>query len=215
VQVTITIQHLQLFFAPILGISEGTVNATAIAAVSPPAGATGLFPMAIGSCLFNLYWDSVNNAPQLDPTTGQPYDLQFTSVYSGGSGASCTSGQWTSFQTDANNVQFMRNLIQNGNSVPLFIGDKIWIQPGTEATIYDSVPTNVNVAVPVVDNVGDTHSYQTVVAIAGFHITGVVKHGNQSYITGHFINPATLPGLNPGSGTGTPLGAYTPPFLVK
>lgn len=215
VQATITIQHLQLFFAPILGISEGTVNATAIAAVSPPTGGTGLFPMAIGSCLFNLFWDSVNNTPKLDPATGKPYVLEISSVYAGGAGASCNSGQWTSFQTDADDVPFIRNLIANGNSTPISIGDSIWIQPGTKTTVFDSVPTNVNVGVPVVDSVGDTHSFQTVVAIAGFHITSVVKHGNKSVVTGNFVPPSTVPNLNPGNGTGTPYGAYTSPFLVK
>ncbi|MGC8775179.1 MAG: TadG family pilus assembly protein [Chlorobaculum sp.] len=215
VQVTITLSHLKFFFAPILGIPEGTVHATAIAAVSPPTGGTGLFPMAIGGCLFNLFWDSVNNTPKLNPATGQPYEVEVYSVYSGGAGASCNSGQWTSFQTDANDVPFIRDLIKNGNSIPLSIGDSIWIQPGTKTTIYGSVPTNVDVAVPVVDNVGATHSHQTVIAIAGFHITGVVKHGNKSVVKGHFIPQSMVSNLHPGNGTGTPYGAYTPPFLVK
>jgi hypothetical protein len=204
---------LQLLFAPILGISDSDVQASAIAVIAPPTGGTGMFPMAITGCMFNLFWDSDTNSPRLDPDTNEPYLLDISSIYSGG----CTSGQWTTYTTDANNVPIVRDLIEFGNTTAVNIGDRIWIQPGVKATLYDTVEAlsvGRDVAVPVVANV-ETHSQQPVVAIAGFHIESVQKHGNKSYVTGHFINPKTIPGLTPGTGNGVQYGALTPPILVK
>jgi len=210
VHARVSLSGLKLYFAPILGISDSDVHADAIAVIAPPGGGTGMFPMAINSFMFNLFWDSTTNKPKLDPKTGRPYVIDISSVYS----CNKTSGQWTSFADDANNVPAIRELLANGNPTNLKIGDNIWIQPGTKATLYSDVPTNIDVAIPVVNNV-DTHSFQPIVAIAGFHIDSSTKHGNKSYIEGHFIDATIISSLNPGNSNGLPLGAYTPPLLVE
>jgi Flp pilus assembly protein TadG len=214
VHATISITGLKLFFAPIFNITEkDVIHASAIGVIAPPAGGTGMFPMAINSQMFNLFWNSGTNGPKLDPNTGQPYVVDISSVYSG----NVTSGQWTSLLLDTNNVPDVRDLLDNVNTTTganIKIGDKIWIEPGVKATLYDSVPTNIDVTVPVVDNV-ETHSEQTVVAIAAFHIDSSTKHGNKSYVEGHFIAKATFGTTNPGNGTGVAYGAYTPPILVQ
>ncbi len=206
---------LQLFFAPILGIAQSDVQASAIAVIAPPGSGTGLFPMAINSAMFNLYWDSGTNKPKLDPSTGKPYVIDIVSIY--GADDDITSGEWTSLLHDSNNVPTIRTLLDNvntSNGDNVKVGDSIWIQSGAKATLFDSVPTNIDVALAVVDNV-ETHSQQTVVAIAGFHIGSSIKHGNKSYVEGWFINNANVGTTNPGTGNGTPYGAYTPPMLVQ
>lgn len=210
---------LHLFFAPFLGFDESNVQATSIAVIAPPGGGTGMFPMAINKTMFDLFWDSTNNIPKLD-STGKLYEIKLSSVYSG----NITSGQWTSFQTDKDDVPTVRDLIRDGNTTSVSIGDLIWIEPGVKSTIYNTKEGNKNtplseligkdVAVPVV-NVVETHAQEQVVAIAGYHIQSVYQNGSHSYITGYFVDLSTIPGLNPGNGNGTYYGAYTPPKLVQ
>ncbi len=217
VSITITYFGLKLFFAPLFNafrflnadFNERNIHATAIAVAAVPANGTGMFPMALSSCIYSIYWNSATNTPKLDPTTNKAYVININSVYSGG----CNSGQWTSFSLDKNDVPTIRELIANGNSDELKINDPIWIQPGVKATIYDSVPLNIDVTIPVVDNV-TTHSEVPIVAIAGFHIESVKKTGNPKYVTGYFIDPKIFPSLNPGSGASS-LGALSRPVLVK
>ena len=218
INVTVTLP-LNLFFAPIWGINQKTVQASATAMIAPPASGTGMFPMAINKKMFDLYWNSDNNSPELD-STGKPYEIDISSVYSG----NIISGQWTSFQNDYNDVPTVRDLIQTGNTTSVSIGDWIWIEPGVKTTIYNTKEGNKNtpllpligtdVALPVVNSV-DTHTKVQVVAIAGFHLESVYQKGNKSYIIGHFIDPTTIPNINPGTGNGTQYGAYTPPALVE
>jgi len=78
--------------------------------------------------------------------------------------------------------------------------------------LYSEVPVGQDVALFVVDDVV-TDSFQPIVAIAGFHISGYNQGGK--YVTGHFIDSASIGTTNPGTGNGVPYGAYTPPSLVE
>jgi len=201
----------KFLFAPVFGITERNITASAIAVLPAPGGGTGIFPMVIGSFMFDHYWDSATRCPRLDPATGKPYllDISIGSVYFGGD-----SGTWTTFTTQDNDVTTVRQLIAQGNPTNLSIGMETWIQTGVKDALFNDVPTNKDVAVFVVDNV-NPGTWQPIVAIAGFHITGTGKTHGKSYIQGQFIENVLIGTTNPGSGNGLPLGAYTPSILVE
>ena len=199
---------VSFFFAPLFGVKSGAVSATAVAVASAPGyiGAGGLFPVAMGQCVFNQYWNAQTGAPTTDPSTGQPYEFQ---IGSGASYGGCEAGQWTSFQTDANDVPTVRSLMQNGNPTPLAIGDSIWIEPGVKTTLYSSVPVPADVLVPVVQDVmsGTT----TIVAFAEFHIDASVG-GSGKYIQGHLETGFAISAATAQSGPY--YGAYVPARLA-
>ncbi|MFP3563333.1 TadG family pilus assembly protein [Paraburkholderia sp. SIMBA_030] len=204
---------VRFFFAPLFGVDNGAVTATAVAVVSAPGyvAAGGLFPVAIGKCIFDQYWNAQTGSPKLDPSTGQAYTFQFGngSLYGG-----CAAGQWTSFQLNTNDVPSVRGLIDNKNPTALGIGDSIWIQNGVKTTIYSSVPSNVDVLIPVVQTVPTSGSSSTapIVGFAAFHIDSG-NGGNGKYIQGHLtagVKIATSTGKS-----GPYYGAYVPPRLAE
>jgi hypothetical protein len=197
-----------LWFGGFAGFKEAPVSASAIALVSGPGavGAGSLFPVAITKCLYDKYWDTTKMRPKIDPGTGKPYTFKIGSAYHYDA---CSSGQWTSFQVDSNNVPTIRDLIESGNPSPIAIGDKIWIQPGTKNTIYGSVPSNTDVLIPVVVEL-DTHTYEPVVAFAAFHIDFAVG-GSGKYIQGHFTTNVRV--QEGARGIGPYYGAFIPPRL--
>ncbi|SAL82369.1 hypothetical protein AWB74_06246 [Caballeronia arvi] len=200
---------VSFFFAPLFGVVSGPVAATAVAVVSAPGYVApgGLFPVAIGKCIYDQYWDAQTGAPKVDPSTGQVYTFQFGNGQTYGGG--CAAGQWTSFQTDNNDVPTVRGLISSGNPVGLGIGDSIWIESGVKATIYDSVPTNTNVLIPVVQQVSSSNA--AIVGFAAFRIDSVNKSGK--YIQGHLITGYKI---TAGTGQSGPYyGAYVPPRLAQ
>jgi Flp pilus assembly protein TadG len=216
VQVTVTRAKNQnggeiaLYLGSLLNLSSVPGHATAVAVVAAPStvDSGGLFPVVIDQCIFNLYWDSATNEPKIDPSTGQPYEIEITNgqLY----GGSCDAGQWTSFLINANNVPTISNLIANGNPSPLSIGDSIWIEPGAKDALYASVPTNVTVVMPVATQI-DIKTYVPIVAFAAFHIDNSVG-GSGKYIQGHFVAGYTL--TTGASGVGPTYGAYTAPRLA-
>lgn len=202
---------LNLLFAPVLGIADSNVEASATAVIAPPAGGTGLFPFVIGMKMLDHFWDINTSSPVL--VNGVAPTINLGSIYTF-DGEKVLSGQWTTFQSNVKNpdVPFMRNLIDNGNTTELSIGDNTYIQPGAKATLYREVPVGTTVGMFIVDEV-DTNAFVPIVAIAAFHIDGYSQGGK--YITGHFVDAAIIPGLEPGDGSGGLYGAYTPPILVK
>ncbi len=206
---------LNLLFGAFLGSPTKDIHAVATASAYPPGYAArgALFPLVIGRCMYDLFWDFSARRPRIDPSTGQPYEVKIGSVYGGGA---CMSGEWSTFDTVLNDVPAVLDLIANGNKTPLRIGDPTYIQSGVKDAVYNSVPINKDVAVLVVGNV-TTGSYQPVMAMAAFHITGVTKEGGKSYISGHFGDGLKAVGLSAGSGGGLDLGAETgvPAILIQ
>ena len=202
---------LRLFFAPIFGIAESNMQASAIAILPLPGAGKGVFPMVIGKHMLDKYWNSTTRTPILE--NGNPPTLRIGTIYQI-NGASVLSGQWTTFTTEAKDVSTIRGIIAHGNSAELSIGDNIFIQPGVEATLYRDaeLPVGKDIAVFIIDDVVP-NSYQPIVAIAGFHITG--GNQGQKYIEGHFIENVSIGTTNPGSGNGVPYGAYSPSILVQ
>jgi len=203
---------LTLLFAPIFGESYAEISATAMALISPPEQVApgALFPTAMASCLFSYYWDTTAGKPKIDPATGKPYVFKIGSAYHY---PPCSSGEWTSFQVDSNNVGTIRNLIASGNPGSLSIGQSIWVETGSKAALYADVTYPKDVLVAVVGNV-DTHSFQSIVAFAPFHITNSVG-GSQKYVEGYFIDDYKGSLTDIGSGGGIDYGVYTPPNLAE
>jgi len=207
---------LPLVLAPIIGINTMPISATAVAVISAPGYAApgALFPTAISKCLYTAYWNATTGQPVSDPATGRPQEFSIGSTYHyPGCAASVGSGQWTSFQYNVQDVTSIRNLIANGNPLPLNIGDTTWIQSGVKNTIYNSVPAPADVLLPVVNSL-DTGSPVPIVGFAPFHIDGAVN-GSNPYIYGHFIAGYKAPSASGGSGAATYYGAVTAPSLAN
>lgn len=206
---------LELVFGSILGSPTKDIHAEATAAAYPPgyAAAGSLFPIVLGSCMYDLYWDQAARRPRIDPSTGKPYQVLIGSTYGGGS---CYSGEWSTFNGLLNDVPAVVSLITSGNTVPIRVGDPTYIQSGVKDAVYNSVPINKTVAVPVVKQVV-TGSYQAVTAIAAFQIEGVKRIDGKSYISGYFTAGLKSTGLSAGSGGGQYLGAQTgaPSILIR
>lgn len=199
---------LSLAFGALLGVPSVAASATAIAVAAPPGTvAGGLFPVALGQCLYQTYWDSSTNQPKIDPSTGKAYEFQIGSDYAYGGG--CDAGQWTSFTSVANDVPTIRGLIENGNPTSLSIGDHIYIQPGAKTTLYSSVPSNTVIYVPIVSKIV-TKTFQPIVAFAAFYVDYAVG-GSGKYISGHFLTGYNIP---QSSGVGPGYGGYVPPRLA-
>lgn len=190
------------FLSRLFGVTDIPMNAVAVAIVSGPSQALpgGAFPVVISECMYNLYWDSENNQPKLaDATTnpagdgsitqtiGEPWLFNAISSYHA---PNCWSGQWTSFKEVQNNVTVTRDLIENGNPVPVGTGDDVWLQPGTKASLYNDVDdcsargdTSCEYRnVLVVTDTDDTHEFSQVVAVACVRILQA-DGGSQKSIT--------------------------------
>ncbi|WP_246541508.1 pilus assembly protein TadG-related protein [Collimonas antrihumi] len=210
------------------GGSDVPMTAKAVAVISSPGSVVpgALIPVAINQCMFDQYWDSVKGQPVLfksgdvDPyglsKLGQPWEVRIGSSYHY---PSCESGQWTSFQQNANDVPTVRDLIANGNPTALNITDNTWIQPGTKDSLYNSLssqyptPPGADVTVVVVNQPSgwSTNTQTPIVGFAGFHIDDI-QGGSGKYIQGHFIQGAISSGS---SGVGPYYGTYTPPRLAQ
>lgn len=206
---------LELVFGNVLGSPTKDIHAEATAAAYPPgfAAVGSLFPIVLGSCMYDLYWDYAKRTPKIDPVTKKPYQVMIGSTYGGGT---CYSGEWSTFNGQLNDVPAVEALIKGGNTVPIRVGDATYIQSGVKDAVYNSVPVNKAVAVPVVKKVV-TGSYQPVVAIAAFQIEGVTRIGGKSYISGYFTAGLKSTGLSAGGGGGQYLGAQTgaPSILIR
>jgi hypothetical protein len=203
---------LTLFLASVLGVPALSLGASAVAAISVPGtvSAGSLFPFALTRCAYDNYWDSINGKPVKDPITGDPQEFEIGKMEN-----KCFTGQWTTFDININSVDGARELIAKGNPVGMSIGNNTWIQPGTKAALYDSVPVPSDVLLPVVGELNETKKgNEPIIAFAPFHITKVVKTGSEKYVKGHFIENYKAPGTGAGPGGGLPSGAFVPPFLV-
>ncbi|MDE1981314.1 MAG: hypothetical protein KGI81_03145 [Betaproteobacteria bacterium] len=220
-------KQVKLYFAPIFGMSNANVSATATAIVQSPTtmgqGALNV-PMAIGSCMFSQYWDSENNAPKVDPRTNQPYVFNIGSSYaynSGGEGESnCTSGQWTPLSNSQDNSDStIQHCFQDGNSTTLEANkDQIWLQNGDKNNLYDYVNNCSEsgnrsceyATVPVVQTV-NPGSEQKITAMACLHIISATG-GSGKYVTAQMSNGCTPTNA---SGSGTSYGVVAPPKLAQ
>lgn len=159
--------------------------------------------------MYQNYWNASTGQPNTD-ASGNPIEFTMASAYHAGP---CVSMQWTSFQTDANDVPTVRNLLANGNPTQMNIGDNTWIEPGTKTTLFSSVPYPADVLLPVVVDL-TTHAAVPIVAFAPFHIDSSTG-GSCKCIQGHFITNYKANTGSAGAGNGPYYGAYTPAMLAQ
>ncbi len=222
VEVDIT-KQVQLYFAPVFGMHTTNVSAKAIAVVQAPTAATINAPIAIGSCMYSMYWNTTSNQPIDDPATNQPYVFEIGSSYAYGSGGklggTCSTGQWTPLSSSEDNSdRLLQNIINYGSPNPVSTGDNLWLQTGDENNLYNLV-NNCSEAgnriceyatVPVVGSV-TPGSMQTVSALACLHIISAVG-GNSKYVLVQMSTGCTPTNA---SGSGTNYGVVGPPRLAQ
>ena len=202
-------------FWSILGIEQ---QVTAIAAPSSPGlmQPGGMFPLAMAQCMYDTYWDRsvYPPRPRIDPVTGKPYVFKIGSGYHYGT---CSSGEWTALLNDANDVGTIRQLIAQGNPVSLAMGQNIWIEPGSKATLYQTVRgcsaagdrSCEYVVVPTVTQT-DNHALSPITGFACLHILDA--NSGQKYVMAEMSNRcnSSLSG-----GAGPNYGVLQPPSLVQ
>jgi len=209
---------VRTFFArfwQVLGIAQ---QVSAVAAPTSPGLMLpgGLFPLAMAQCLYDTYWNGsvYPPTPRLDPATGQPYVFNIGSGYHYGL---CSSGEWSALLDDKNDVGYIRQLIAQGNPVDLALGQSIWIEPGTKATLYQTTKacsaagdrSCEYVVVPTVTQT-DNHALSPITGFACLRILDA--NSGQKYVQVQMSNrcSSTLSG-----GVGPNYGVLTPPGLVN
>lgn len=209
-----------LFFMKVLDaakVSAPVSSRPAVAVSGPPASVAPnlLFPMALSKCMT----DDIFSRPESE----WPNPVNINSPYGAG-GPECYSGQWTSFKLDTNDVPTIRDLMENGNPDPLAVGDEIWIEPGSEATLFQTnkwtpplPPGGMDVVMAIVDSEAtplNIKGERTITGFATFHIDGTVATGVDKYVYGHFVGYSdTYPtGTSAGGGSSNTI---TPPLMVQ
>ncbi|MCP3023398.1 TadG family pilus assembly protein [Cupriavidus basilensis] len=214
---------VSLLLAPIFGMRGGALQASAVAVIAGAGnvGAGVLFPMAINSCMYDLYWNKTTGQPVVD-SSGNPIVIDIDTSYPVPA-RTCLSAEWASFnssgQTNAStSASAIKNLITGGNANPVSIGNSttVNISNGVDASVYNTFTNTypnlpVIVYIPVVSNVTPGSNNVPVVAFAAFQITKVNKNGSHSYIEGNFVANQRIPGAG---GVGPYYGAYVPPRLA-
>lgn len=204
------------FFARIWGRRTQPLSATAIAGPTSPSTLDSgmVFPFVMTQCMFDTYWNasSFPPGPHSNPATNRPYVFQLGSAYHYGA---CSSGEWTSFLSDDNNVPTIRDLIASKNPSALNIGQRTWVQTGTKTALFQttaacSAAGNRRcefVVVPVVQNV-DTHNNATILAFACMRIRNAAPHYIEAEMSTQCPTPAS-------GGFGTTYGIVSPPSLFR
>lgn len=221
---------VQSILAGVLGISSSLLSATATAALSSPgtAGTGSLFPVAVAKCMYDNWWDSSAGQPKLATAVtvpgfdlpqviGQPYRFKISSSYKAGA---CESGQWSSLTVNNSSATFIRQLLSTRNTSPLQVGASIWIQTGSQTTLYADVNSCSAagngkceyVMMPVVNSVA-SNSNVPIVGLACVRILSATG-GSGKYIVGQMsADPVKCQSLSSG-GFGPNYGMTLPPRLV-
>jgi hypothetical protein len=85
------------------------------------------------------------------------------------------------------------------------------VETGSKTALYGDVVFPKDVLVAVIGSV-DTHSHQSIIAFAPFHIINSVG-GSGKYIEGYFMDNYTGSLTDIGNGGGIDYGVVTPPAL--
>jgi Flp pilus assembly protein TadG len=170
---------VQFFFGSFVGKESSDLTVQTLAALpgGPSSSGSGsAFPLAAPETWVKNNWNNQNL-------------FKMYSDYHDDNG-----GQFTTFKQPLNNVPDVRNLIDNGNPDTVTIGDKIYIQPGTEASLYGHLRDCIGrtVLIPVVADDFQTHNYTPVKGFVAFYITNANQ--GQKWVEGHFVKDYVAPG---------------------
>lgn len=207
------------FFSRIWGIFSIPLTVTAVAGVTSPGTIEqgGLFPLVANQCIYDTYWNQLSSppGPRLD-SFGQA-EVLVLKAFDDKKADPCKTFQWSSLLTDNNDVQTFKDLVTNRNPVSISIGDRIWIEPGDKATLFDSVndcSAALNkkceyVTLPMVNSIA-AHQDVPVSSFSCARILSASKSAKS--IT---IQLSTTCPQPPSGGVGPNFGAVSPPSLLR
>jgi Flp pilus assembly protein TadG len=179
IQVTLS-RDVSLYLAPLVGVtSPKRVRATATAILPEIYGVTGTPPIAVA-------WDVVYNTvgeTQVVDASEQDIKIQSNKGLAG----------W--FNLDGGNsvpsVRIAAPLIAEPNGIST--GSKVYMVPGTKATLTNLVTAGETIIVPVVQNNFEQKHYYPIIGWAAFTVDSI---GSNS-MTGHFVDKYFAPNTNP------------------
>ncbi len=210
--VKVTVQKIQggsgssapvaTFFASVMGITSLDAKASAVAMMSPPTTVDykDTWPFALPWTWVNNHWK--DNPPLSFAVAAQQH------VESG--------GQWTPLKEQISGAQYIDSQLLGTNTGSLTVGDKIWVQTGERASVYNTALNNCigqTRYIPVVPDNFQTGAFNEVLAYVPFEITNVIGSGNNPTIIGHFV-PGWISHRAKGGG-GKNFGDLMPPKLVN
>jgi len=205
------------FLARIWSVQGVAISTRAVAGRVAPGRVQpgGVFPLAISDCLYQQYWDRLASpaGPRLDFKTGQPIVFQIGSSYHYGS---CDTGQWSSLQTGSNSASQVRDMIRDGSPLVLNVGDALWVQSGTETTLYQAVRSCseagnrkcAQVVIPVVQSLVPA-SLTRILAFACLRL--IDADPGRKFVLAQMSKDCAPP---QGGGVGPDLGVLLPPRLL-
>ncbi len=239
---------LTTWFSGLLGLSSINLQATAVAIgdIGPSSTTTDqLMPLAISQCLYDNFWNSSTQSPNLatsstpicsgcnNQVVGHPYTFRVAGSYSSGnssSGAtntagSCPStGQWTSFFTVDNSGSYLQSLFTSPPKAPISVTNSIYIMNGAKASTYDTINGLINGTafaglVPVVSGTVTPGSSMNVTAFACVKVTYAQKTTSNKYVEMQLlpVSSSTVSGVNPPgfSCTLKGTGVVTNPYALR
>jgi Flp pilus assembly protein TadG len=209
------------FFARLWNNFSTPVSVTSVAGITSPGTIEpgGLFPLVTSQCIYSTYWNSQAKppAPTINPATGAPYELVLQAFDEKPLADPCKTFQWSSLLTDKNDVNTFRKLVEDRNPVAVSIGDKVWIEPGSKATLYDTVSdcsaakdkSCEYVTLPMVHSIA-AHAD---IPVSGFSCARVLSASKQAKtITIQLSAQCPQP---PSGGIGPDFGVISPPSLFR
>lgn len=250
-------------FSRVFGFNtfDSRFTAVAVGDISPGViDPNQLLPLAMSQCMFDKFWNPLTQGPRLVPqnydsayppcpfcdlqTPGSPYLFKILSDNTKippGSPSCSAAGQWTSFDDPKNDANYISSLINNGNPTSLCISGcsntQIWVNAGTQATIYQEIGTKLGVGkkggdapgfgafVPVVTGDVRTHQMQSISGFACVKVTKVDATSQDKWVQMQMLPVSTTPimGLTNSpfvcqiKGSGAVAGGYLarPPGLVN
>lgn len=211
-------------FSRVFGFNtfDSRFTAVAVGDISPSVVDSGqLLPIAMGKCLFDNFWDTVNQQPKLVPTnyqglpcdicsdqqtTGKPFSFRIGDPNSKPPkvAPTCSSaGAWTTF--DAWGVQketYIEELIAGGNPTSLCVtgcpNTDTYLQTGVKAAVYDPLDAKIagkgfGAFVPVVADGMRLGDRNPVIAFACVKVKAVQKQTDTKWVEMEMLPVSTTP----------------------
>ena len=231
---------------PNFTLAKSNASASAIGDIGPSSTTTDqLMPLAISQCLYDNFWNSSTQSPNLatsstpicsgcnNQVVGHPYTFRVAGSYSSGnssSGAtntagSCPStGQWTSFFTVDNSGSYLQSLFTSPPKAPISVTNSIYIMNGAKASTYDTINGLINGTafaglVPVVSGTVTPGSSMNVTAFACVKVTYAQKTTSNKYVEMQLlpVSSSTVSAVNPPgfSCTLKGTGVVTNPYALR
>lgn len=207
------------FFARLWNIFSTPVSVTAVAGITSPGTIEpgGLFPLVVSQCVYDTYWSSTATPPGPMTNSSGQAKLLVLMAFDDKPADPCKTFQWTSLLADKNDVTTFRNLVKDRNPVELSIGEKIWIEPGSKTTLFDTVgacsaandKSCEYVTLPMVTSIA-AHADRPISSFACARIVDASK--KKKTITIQLSTQCPQP---PSGGIGPDFGVVSPPSLFR